>query len=100
MRFSTIAGIVFIALAVIVVGGVGLLETPGATRGSDAVGLAWLFALWGSLVACMIYLISWIAESMATDQAQSRPTQLHAAAPRGHAAADQREQHQALPRAS
>lgn len=70
-----IAG-VFLALSgIVVVGSIFLPALNAPHAGSarlvarpwmlNAAGLVWMFALWGALVAFMVFLIGWIAEEMA-----------------------------------
>lgn len=68
---------VFLALSgIVVVGSIFLPALNAPYAGSarlvarpwmlDAAGLVWMFALWGALVAFMVFLIGWIAEGMAS----------------------------------
>lgn len=68
---------VFLALSgIVVVGSIFLPALNAPYAGSarlvarpwilDAAGLVWMFALWGALVAFMVFLIGWIAEGMGT----------------------------------
>ena len=81
---------IFLALsAVVVVGSVFLPALNAPYAGSarlvarpwilDAAGLVLMFALWGALVAFMVFLIGWIGEGMAGGEAEElrsphRPT--------------------------
>ena len=85
----------FLALsAVVVVGSLFLPAVNAHYAGSarlvarpwilDAAGLVWMFALWGALVAFMVFLIGWVGEGMAGGEAQELRSP-HRTAPDGRA---------------
>lgn len=69
-----------VAITAVVILGLAVLPAVTATQarsgaggqvlptGLSALWLAWMFALWGTLVAVMVFLIVWVGESLATDE--------------------------------
>ena len=80
---STSKGLFLIFAGLLVIVLAGLVILPGLTpEGAMPAGVAWmwlgwLFALWGSLVSVIVFLIAWVAEQ--TPEADVAGEQLKAA---------------------
>ena len=78
MRGTRTAFAVFVGSAAFLIAGVAVGPTvneiygaggPGAAIAMELVvlGLAWIFALWGALVAIMVFLVLWVGASLADE---------------------------------
>jgi len=78
MSATKISGAILVLLAVYIVTGAAFLPAPPAgSEGSEpllsALGLAWFFAVWGALVASMVFTIAWTSVGVvATERARDR----------------------------
>ena len=77
MRPTTIVGAIFAIIGAATLLGVLVLQSMQSTGMMatnpelfGAVGLAWMFGVWGTLVACMVFLIVWTATKMQNDSTQ------------------------------
>jgi hypothetical protein len=88
MLVARISGAIFVLLMAYVVGAAAILPAPEATPAGGAItplnmaGIAWFFAIWGALVASMVFIIAWTGASFAEMEkahgAQQAPAQLPA----------------------
>lgn len=81
-RVSAVSGVIFAALVALLAAGWGFFEVVHSTSGGPdaegvrswglaALGLAWMFGLWGALVALMAFLVASVGEALATSESET-----------------------------
>lgn len=80
-RVSVVSGVIFAALVALLAAGWGFFEMVHSTSGGPdegarswglaALGLAWMFGLWGALVALMAFLVASVGEALAASESET-----------------------------
>ncbi len=71
MSATKILGIIFATIGGLTLLGVPVLQHLAASGDKvlvEVLGLAWLFGVWGTLVACMMFLIFWTGSAVAAHE--------------------------------